>query len=191
MAVLSYNEITLRKVILHADEPYLVIASHVFRKQQRKPVNITKLKNLKSGRVVEVTFHQNETAQEAELETKTATFIYRKGSEYWFHNVGKPSERFMLSEDLVGDQGRFLKDRSDIDTISFDDEVIGLKFPIKVELKVKEAVDAVKGNSSGGALKEVILETGAKVMAPMFINTGDIIAVNTETGDYSERVEKA
>lgn len=191
MAILSYNEITLKKVILHDGEPYLVIASHVFRKQQRKPVNITKLKNLKSGRVVEVTFHQNETVSEAELENKTATFIYRKGSEYWFHNIGQPSERFMLPEELVGDQGRFLKDRSDIDTIIFDDEVIGLKFPIKVELKVKEAVDAVKGNSSGGALKEVILETGAKVMAPMFINTGDIIAINTESGEYSERVEKA
>ncbi len=191
MAVLSYNEITLRKVILHDGDPYLVIASHVFRKQQRKPVNITKLKNMKSGRVLEVTFHQNETVQEAELETHTATFIYRKGSEYWFHVAGKPSERFMLAEDLVGSQGRFLKDRTDIDTLVFDEAVIGLKFPIKVELKVKETVDAVKGNSSGGALKEVTLETGATIMAPMFINQGDIIAINTETGDYSERVEKA
>ncbi len=191
MAVLSYNEISLKKVILHDGDPYLVIASHVFRKQQRKPVNITKLKNLKSGRVLEVTFHQNETADEAELETKSVTFIYRKGSEYWFHAAGNPSERFMLAEDLVGDQGRFLKDRTDIDVLVFDEEVIGLKFPIKMELKVKEAMDAVKGNSSGGALKEVTLETGATVMVPMFINQGDVISINTETGDYSERINKA
>lgn len=191
MAVLSYNEITLKKVILHDSDPYLVIASHVFRKQQRKPVNITKLKNLKSGRVVEVTFHQNETVEEAELETKTVTFIFKKPGEYWFHAVGKPSERFALPEDLVGDQGRFLKERTDIDTLLFNDEVIGLKFPIKVDLKIKEAMPAVKGNTSGGALKEAVLETGATIMVPMFINEGDIISINTETGDYSERVEKA
>jgi len=190
MAILSYNEITLKKVILHADEPYLVTASHVFRKQQRKPVNITKLKNLKSGRVVEVTFHQNETAPEAELETKSVTFIYHKPGEYWFHTAGKPAERFALSEDLAGDQGRFLKERTDVDVLLFDDEVIGIKFPIKMELKVKEAMPAVKGNTSSGALKEVTLETGATVMVPMFINEGDIISINTETGDYSARVEK-
>ncbi len=191
MAVLSYNEITLKKVIIHDGEPYLVIASHVFRKQQRKPVNITKLKNLKSGRVVEVTFHQNENAEEAELETRTVTYIYKKPGEYWFHVAGKPAERFALSEDLVGDQGRFIKERTDIDAIVFEDEIIGLKLPIKMELKVKEAMEAVKGNTSSGAMKEVTLETGATIMVPMFINEGDIISINTEDGEYSERVSKA
>ncbi len=191
MAVLAYNEITLKKVILHEGEPYLVVASHVFRKQQRKPVNITKLKGLKSGRTLEVTFHQNETVEEAELETRKVTYIYKKPGEYWFHIAGKPSERFALSEDFVGEQGRFLKERSDIDAVAFDDEIIGLKFPIKMELLVKEAMEAVKGNTSSGALKEVTLETGTTIMVPMFINQGDLISINTETGDYSERVEKA
>ncbi len=191
VAVLSYNEITPKKVIIFSDEPHLVISYHVFRKQQRKPVNITKLKNIKTGRVVENTFHVNETAEEADLETRQVTFIYRKGNEYWFHSAGKPADRFMLAEDFVGDQGKFLKDRSDIQALVYEDEVIGLKFPIKVELKVVEAAEAVKGNSSGGALKEVKLETGAKLMVPMFINEGDIVSVNTEDGAYSERVEKA
>jgi len=191
MSILSYNQITLKKVILHDGEPYLVTSSHVFRKQQRKPVNITKLKNLKSGRVVEVTFHQNETVSEADLETKAVTFIFRKPGEYWFHTAGKPAERFTLSEDVVGDQGRFLKERSDIDVLLFDEEVIGVKFLIKVELEVKEAMPAVKGNTSSGAQKEVTLETGAKLMVPMFINKGDIVSINSETGEYSERKEKA
>lgn len=191
MAVLSYNEITPKKVILFNEEPYLVISHHVFRKQQRKPVNITKLKNVKTGRVVENTFHVNETAEEADLETRLVTFIYRKGDEYWFHNAGKPAERFALTEEFVGDQGKFLKDRSEIQALVYDEEVIGLKFPIKVELKVVEAAEAVKGNSSGGALKEVKLETGAKLMVPLFINEGDIVAVNTEDSAYSERIEKA
>lgn len=191
MAILSYNQITLKKVIIHDGEPFLVIASHVFRKQQRKPVNITKLKNLKSGRLIEVTFHQNESVQEADLETRTVTFIFKKPGEYWFHTAGKPAERFSLSEDIVSDQGRYLKIRSDIDVLIFNDEVIGIKFPIKMELKVTEAMEAVKGNTSSGAQKEVTLETGTTMMVPMFINEGDVISVNTETGEYSERVSKS
>jgi elongation factor P len=191
VAVLSYNEITQKKVIIFNDEPCLVLSCHVFRKQQRKPVNITKLKGLKSGRVLEQTFHVSETAEEADLENRQVVFIYRKPGEYWFHIAGKPAERFSLTEDFIGSQGKYLKDRSEVQALVFDDEIIGIKFPIKVDLKVTEAADAVKGNSSGGALKEVTVETGAKVMVPMFINEGDIISVNTESGDYSERTEKA
>lgn len=191
MAVLSYNEITLKKVIIFNDEPHLVIASHVFRKQKRKPVNNTKLKSLVSGRLIENTFHVNEVAEEAELETWNITFVYRKGNTYVFHITGKPSERFELDADLVGEQGRFIKDKSELSALVFDENIIGVKIPIKIELKVTETVDASKGNTSGNALKESIVETGAKVMVPMFINQGDIIAINTESGDYSERVEKA
>ena len=191
MAVLSYNEITLKKVIIFNDEPCLVLATHVFRKQQRKPVNITKLKGLKSGRQYEQTFHVSETAEEADLENKNVVFIYRKGGEYWFHNAGKPAERFALTEDFIGDQGKFLKDRSEVQALVFDEEIIGIKFPVKVELKVTEAMPAVKGNTSSSALKQVTVETGATVMVPMFINEGDVISINTESGDYSERMEKA
>lgn len=191
MAVLAYNEITPKKVIIWNDEPCVVVAYHVFRKQQRKPVNITKLKGLKSGRAYEQTFHVSETADEADLETRNITFIYRKPGEYWFHNTGKPQERFALSEDLIGDQGKYLKERSEVNAMVYEDEVIGVKIPIKIELKVTEAMEAVKGNTSSGALKDVTLETGAKMMVPMFINEGDVIAINTETGQYSERVSKS
>ncbi len=191
MAVLSYNEITIKKVIIFNDEPCIVISSHVFRKQKRKPVNNTKLKSLVSGRLIENTFHVNEVAEEADLENQVITFIYRRGDEFWFHVSGKPAERFALTEDLIGDQGKFIKERSELKALVYNDEIIGVTVPIKIELKVTETVDAVKGNTSSGALKEAILETGAKVMVPMFINQGDVIAVNTEEGLYSERIEKA
>lgn len=191
MAKLAYNEITLKKVILFNDEPCLVLASHVFRKQQRKPVNITKLKGLKSGRVVEQTFHQNETADEAELETRDIVFIYRKPGEYWFHTAGKPAERFSLSEELVGDGGKYIKERTELKAMVFEDEVIGVRVPIKVELKVRETAEAVRGNTATNAMKEAIMETGASVQVPQFINNGDVISINTESGEYSERMEKA
>lgn len=191
MAQLNYNEIREKGVIVFNGEPHVVLSTHVFRKQQRKPVNITKLKSLISGRVVEQTWHQNETAEEADMETKKITFIYRKPGEYWFHPVGSPSERFMLSEDVVGAAGIYLKERSELKAMVFDDEIIGVQIPIKVELAVKEAAPAVKGNTSSGATKDVVLETGAPLQVPQFINEGDIVSVNTESNSYSERVEKA
>jgi elongation factor P len=191
MAVLSYNEITLKKVILWDEEPFLVLSSHVFRKQKRKPVNVTKLKSLISGRVVEQTFHSNETADEAEMDTRPIEYIYEAKGEYWFNTPGKPSERFSLSHDVVGDEIRFLKPKSVVDALLFNDNIISIKIPVKVELKIKETAPAVKGNTSGNALKEAILETGAKIMVPMFINEGDVIKVNTESGEYTERAEKA
>jgi elongation factor P len=191
MSVLSYNEITLKKVIIWNNEPHLVLASHVFRKQQRKPVNITKLKSLISGRVVEQTFHQNETATEADIESKPIEFIYESRGEYWFNTPGMPSERFTLSKDIVGEEVRFLRPKTVIDAVVYDEQIIGVKMPIKVELKVKETAPAVRGNTSSGALKEVILETGAKIMAPLFINEGDTLRINTESGEYTERVDKA
>lgn len=191
MSVLSYNEITLKKVIIWDNEPYIVLASHVFRKQQRKPVNITKLKSLISGRVVEQTFHQNENATEADIESKSIEYIYTNRGEHWFNIPGKPSERFQLSDDVVGEEIRFLKPKSVVEAVVYDERIIGIKMPIKVELKVKEAAPAVRGNTSSSATKEVTLETGVKLQVPMFINEGDIIKVNTELGEYTERVEKA
>jgi elongation factor P len=191
MALLPYNQILQKKVILHDGEPYQVVSSHIFRKQQNKPQNITKIKNLKSGRVIDVTFHQSDKVEEADLETKKITYIFSKPNEHWFHTAGTPSDRFFIGEDIVGEQARFLQERTDYEAVVFDDEIIGLKFPIKVELKVTEAMDAVKGNTSSGAQKEVTVETGTTIMVPMFINEGDIISINTDTGEYSERIEKA
>lgn len=191
MSVLSYNEILAKKVILFNDEPHLVVSNHVFRKQQRKPVNVTKLKNLKNGRVVEYSFHQNENAEEAELEKNEITFIYEAKGEYWFHEAGDKSKRFSLTPDLIGPAAKFMKPNTNVEAVVFNEEVIGVNVPIKVELKVKEAMPAVKGNTAQGALKEVTLETGATLMVPMFIGEGDIISINTESASYSERIEKA
>jgi elongation factor P len=191
MAVLSYSEILAKKVIIFDDEPFLVLSHHVFRKQQRKPVNVTKLKSLISGRVVENTFHVNETADEADLDKEMITYIFKNKGEYMFHKAGKPGDRFALTEDLLGDQAQYIKEKTDLEALIYDEKIIGVKMPIKVELKVTEASEAVKGNTSGNALKEVTLETGATVFVPQFINQGDIIAINTESGLYAERIEKA
>jgi elongation factor P len=154
-------------------------------------VNQTKLKNLISGRVLEITFHQNDKVPEADMGTREVKYLYTNKGEHWFCDPKNPSDRFMLTNDIAGDALKFTKTNSVIDGITFDDRIISIRPPVKAELKVTEAAPAVKGNTSGNALKLVTLETGATVNVPMFINLGDVIRVNTETGEYTERAEKA
>lgn len=186
--MLEYNEITVGKFIIFNEEPWEVIASHVFRKQQRKPVNATKLRNLITGRITENSFHQSEKVKEAELESMDIKFIYEAKGEYWFHEEGKPANRFSLKEEQVGLGAKFIKKDTVVRAMIFDDKIIGVKMPIKIELKVVEAPPAIKGNTAQGGNKVVKVETGATVNAPLFINEGDTIRVNTGTGEYVERV---
>lgn len=195
--MLAYNEATVKKVIIYEDEPYEVLSSHVFRKQQRKPVNATKLRNLISGRVVEVSFQVSDKIEEADLEKRPTKFLYadpRKG-DLWFHPDGKPEERFTLSAEMIGEQVKWLKPNMMVDALVFtyedEEKIIGVALPIKMDFKVIEAAPSVKGNTVQGALKTVTVEGGMEIQVPMFINEGDVIRVNTQTNEYTERVDKA
>ena len=189
--MLNYSEILPRKVILIDDEPFEVISAHVFQKQKSRPVNHTKVKNLLTGSVKEVVFHQQDKVDEADMGSREVKYLYENKGQFWFCDAKDPSNRFELDHDHVGDAIQFIKPNTIMDATTFNDDIIGLRYPIKAELKVKEAPPAVKGNTSGNALKAVILETGATVYVPMFINEGDIIRINTDSGEYTERVEKA
>ena len=186
--MLEYSEIKKGKYIVFEDEPWEVIDSHVFRKQQRKPVNATKLRNLITGRVTEVSFHVSDKVEEAGIDKKEIKYLYTNRGEYWFSEANDPSKRFKLEEDLIGSGAQFLKPNILIDAMLFDNKIIGIKLPIKMELKVIEAHPATKGNTAQGATKTVKLETGVELQVPMFIKEGDMIRVNTETGQYTDRV---
>jgi elongation factor P len=188
--MLAYNEVTVRKYIIFEGEPYEVLDAHVFRMQQRKPVNATKLRNLLSGRIVEHSFHVSDKIEEADLTSRDIKYLYTSRGEFWFCEVSDPSKRFKLEEALLGAQAKFLKVNSLVSALIFDEKVIGLKLPVKMDLKVTEAVDAVKGNTISGGRKIVKLETGAEIQVPMFVNQDDIIKINTETGEYVERLGK-
>jgi elongation factor P len=185
--VLKYNEITAKKFIELDGEPYEVLSSNVFRKQQRKPVNQTKLKNLKTQKVIEKSFQQSDKVEEADINSRDIKYLYCNKGEFWFSDPENPKDRFSLAEDKIPDGFRFIKENDIATSLVFDDEIIGFKIPIKVSLKVKEAPPAVKGNTSGGADKVIILETGATVTAPIFIKEGEMVEINTETGVYTGR----
>lgn len=186
--MLEYNEITVGKFIIFNGEPWEVLSAHVFRKQQRKPVNATKLRNLITGRITENSFHVSEKAEEAELENKDIKFIYEAKGEYWFNEAKDASKRFALKAEQVGVGANFLKKDTLAKALIFEEKIIGVKLPIKMDVKVVEAPPSTKGNTAQGGNKVVKVETGASVNTPLFINEGDIIRVNTETGEYVERV---
>ncbi len=190
MAMLEYNEILKGKVILYNDAPYEVLDAHVFRKQQRKPVNQTKLRNIITGKVTEQAFHVSEKAEEADLSTKGVKYLYANRGERWFCAENNPSDRFTLPEDMIGTPAQFLKANGIVEALVFEEKIIGVKLPIKMDLKVVDAPPAVKGNTAQGGSKQVTLETGATIDAPLFINEGDVVRINTETGEYVERADK-
>jgi elongation factor P len=193
MAMLNYNEIKPGVVIIFGGEPCECLDSHVFRKQQRKPVNATKLKNLITGKVTEYSFHVSGKAEEAEIEERDLVYIYNspaRGGQapgWWFHVKGDPGARLTIPEEIVGEQKKFLKEKMDVIGRYFEERIIGLKLPIKVTYTVTEAPPNVRGNTAQGGNKVVTLETGATITTPMFVEEGDRIEVNTQTGDYVGR----
>lgn len=191
MAILSYNEIVQKTVIVYNNEPYEVLSSHVFRMQQRKPVNQTKLRHLISGKVTEISFHQNESVPEADIDRMDATYLYTNRGESWFAEVDNAKNRFSFPEDAVHEQVQWLVQNAAVEALLYNDNPVAIKIPVKVELKVKEAPPAVRGDTATGGDKKVVLESGAVVSTPLFINVGDILRINTDSGEYVERVEKA
>ncbi|OGJ02529.1 hypothetical protein A3G06_02450 [Candidatus Nomurabacteria bacterium RIFCSPLOWO2_12_FULL_46_14] len=202
--MLQYNEIREKKIIIYDDEPCEVVESHVARTQQRKPQNQVKLKSLISSKTLATTFHVADTAEEAEIEKREVKFLYHNrparnasrseagGGEYWFSDMDNPRNRFKLPEDLLQNTTKFLKENGSVTALVWDNDgeekIIKITLPIKMEFKVKEAPPAVRGDTSKGGNKIITLENGTTLTAPMFINEGDVIRVNTETGEYAERV---
>lgn len=193
MSKLEYNEIREKKIIIYDGEPCEVIESHVARTQQRKPQNQVKLKTLISGKTINATFHVSESADEADIEKKEVTFLYSNRGEYWFCDPNDKSNRFKLDVALVGEPAKFLKQNSNVTALVWtndedEEKIIKITLPIKMNFKVTEAPPAVRGDTSKGGNKIITLENGTELNAPMFIAEGDTVSVNTETGEYVERV---
>jgi len=188
--MLSYSEIKPGSYIELDGEPYAVLDAHVFRKQARKPVNQTKLRNLLTNNVIEHTFQHADKAEEADLEDVAIVFIYEKRGEYIFHTKNDRSNRFSLSADVVGDGAHYLMNGMEVTGLRYDDAIISIQLPIKIEQTVVEAPPNVKGNTAQGGTKRVTLESGAEVAVPMFIESGDVVRVNTQTNEYDTRISK-
>ena len=185
--MLSLSEIKLGKVLKINNEPYVIIKTEHHKMGRGGAVLKTKLRNMISGNVIEHTYQGNEKAEEAEVEKKNADFLYKdEQNGFFMDNVS--FEQFDLPLEVIGDQLQFLKDNTEVSVLYYEGKPMTIKLPIKVELKVTMAPPGVKGNSAGNVMKQAELETGALLNVPMFVETDDVIRINTETGEYVERV---
>jgi len=184
--MLNLNEIKIGKVVEISNEPYLVIKTDHHKMGRGGAVLKTKLRNLISGNVLEKTFQGNDKAIEAQTEKKKANYLYKDETQVYLMD-NENYEQFSLPLEQIGEQARFLKDGTDVNTLYFANKPVAITLPVKVELKIVSAPPGVKGNSAGNVNKQVELETGASINVPMFINEGDVIRINTETGEYVER----
>lgn len=148
-------------------------------------VNV-KLKNLITGAVIPKTFKGQEKIDRADVATQTVQYLYNNSETFYFMDP-KSFEQFELPADIVDTAASFLKEGNELSLQLFDGRVINVELPKNVYLEVTYTEDVVKGDTTSNVLKDATLETGAIVKVPSFIKTGDIISVDTATGDYRER----
>lgn len=184
--MLSLNEIKIGSIIEVNGEPFVVVKADHHKMGRGGAVLKTKLKNLINGNALERTFQGNDKVEKANTEKKKANFMYKDVDNANFMD-NETYEQFTIEIDQVADKLAFIKEGTDVDVLYFDGKAVAIDPPIKVELLVTSAPPGVKGNSAGNVSKQVELETGETISAPMFINEGDLIRINTETGEYSER----
>ena len=180
--MLSHTDLKKGVQFILDGQPWEVLEAQLSKMAQRRPVIQSKIKNLLDGRVLERNFQQGDVFQEADLEKKEIKFIYQSRGEYFFSEPNDPSRRFSFTESQIGSQAKYLKPDEIVTGIVFEKKIINFVLQIKVQLKVKESAPGVKGDRAQGGTKEAVLESGAVIQVPLFVERGDTIEVNTETG---------
>ena len=147
----------------------------------------TKLNNVITGAVLEKTFNPSEKLQGAEIEKRDMQYLYKDGDLYYFMD-NETYEQLPINKEDLGDMLRFLKENMNVKILSFKGKVFAIEPPLFVELEITYTEPGFSGNTSTNATKPATLETGATINVPLFVNTGDIIRIDTRTGEYMERI---
>jgi elongation factor P len=147
----------------------------------------TKLKELKSGRVVEITFRAGEKVEDVRVETKRMQYLYNDGTTFNFMDTGS-YEQVELGADFIGDTAKWLKENDEVEVLTADGEYIGVEPPMFVELKVVKTDPGFKGDTVQGGTKPATMETGTVIQVPMFVEEGETLRIDTRDGRYVTRV---
>lgn len=147
----------------------------------------TKLRNIKSGGVIEKTFRPTEKCPQAHIERSDMQYLYSDGDLYYFMDVAT-FDQIALNEEAIGDTLKFVKENDMVKMLSHNKQVFAIEPPLFVELVITETEPGFKGDTATGASKPAIVETGATVYVPLFVEQGDKISIDTRTGDYLKRV---
>lgn len=188
--MLSINELQNGIYIAYEGAPYEVLdVRHLHMGRGGGSIQ-TKLKNLKTGQVLARNFKPSDLFEEANIEKQKVKYLYSHRGEYWFAEADNQAARFKLSSEQIGDTTHFLKPDIIVEALKFNGEILNITLPVKIDFKVIEAPPAIRGNTAQGGTKNVIIETGAQIIVPLFINESDTIRINTRTEEYVERIKK-
>ncbi len=176
-----------RAVVVDGD-PYIITWSQFSKSARQGGVMATKMKNLKSGAVIQRTFQGSEKIEPADVGYRKVQYLYGGGGTYTFMDL-QTYDQFDLTDETVGDAAQYLVDGQEIDTLVFEEKPIGVQLPSTVNLKVMETTPGVKGDTATGGTKPATLESGLTISVPLFVQEGDILKVNTDTGVYMSRAE--
>lgn len=183
----SVTEIRKGSVLKHRGDLFVVTLSQHITPGKGTPFTRSKMKSLTSGKVIEETFKDSETVEIVEVQYRNMQYLYNDGTFYTFMDNAN-YEQVQLDAETIGEDAAYLKDGLEVVMCVYNEQPVAAQLPRKISYTVKEAPPAVKGDTaSGNVQKEIILENGLKVMAPIFIKEGERVIVNTDTGLYVER----
>jgi len=186
MAV-STNQFKTGMCISYNDKMWLIVEFQHVKPGKGGAFVRTKLKELKTGRVVDVTFRAGEKVDDVRVETKHLQYLYTDGAAFHFMDTSS-YEQFEIGADFVGDTAKWLKENDEVAVVYAGGEMIGVEPPMFVELTVTDTDPGFKGDTVQGGTKAATLETGAVVQVPMFVETGDTLKIDTRDGSYITRV---
>lgn len=183
------NKLKLNHKIIFEGQPYNVV--EVTRRQQPRLAAkiITKLQNILTGGSFEKTFTSGEDIQMADVTKVNCQYIYKDSDDNYVFMDMETSEQFELKKEKLGDSVKFLIEGTEVSVQKFNDMPIGVELPLSMTLKIEYTEPGVKGDSVSNIMKTATLETGYDVLVPLFINSGERIVINTETGEYKGRAK--
>jgi elongation factor P len=174
------------KIELDGD-PYIVVEFNFVKPGKGNAFTKTRIRNMKNGNVLDRTFRSGEKITPANVEEKEMQFLYAEGDQYCFMDT-ETYEQVYVNKDQVGSATDFLPENLNVDILFHGTEAIGMTLPNFVELAVVESEPGVKGDTTSGASKPATLSTGATINVPLFVDEGDVLKIDTRSGEYVERV---
>ena len=184
--MINVNEFKSGMTIQYEGNIYMVLDFQHVKPGKGAAIVKAKLKNLRSGAIVENRFNSSDKVEPARIERKPMQYLYQMNDVYYFMDMNT-YEQVEISKSQIGDDSELLKENLEVDIMFFEGEMLGMNLPDKIALKVVHTEPAVKGNTTSSAMKDATLETGWVIKVPLFINQGERVIVSTESGEYVSR----
>lgn len=185
--MINVNDLKNGMTIKHEGNVYQVIEFQHVKPGKGGAFVRTKLKNLKSGSTIDVTFNAGIKIEKANVEKRNYIYLYANGGSSYVFMDAQSFDQVDVDSSVLGDNVKFLKANLEVEVMLYEDNIIGITLPEKVSYLVIEAEEAVKGNTTSGALKDIKIETGYTLKAPLFISEGEEVIITTSDGKYSSR----